>query len=244
MSIQSKQDYLFYLEADEIALKIPDDKRGRLRARIFNQIWKYERILRRAEYFANCRRGKIWLPLVFLTQYRLSRYGFKLGFEIPVNAFGAGLSIAHHGMITVNGNVKVGENCRLHNGVTIGTEAGYSDRCPTIGDNVFIAPGSQIFGSITIADGIAIGANSVVNKSFIEEGITIAGAPARKISEKGSKKIFIRSTEILRNREAKQNQYRPAGPEELRQRVQDDLHPFHRNPEEQKSQTKQRTEHQ
>jgi serine O-acetyltransferase len=206
MPIQSKQDYQFYLDADEIALKIPNDTKGRLRARIFNQIWKYERILRRAEYFANCHKGTIWLPLVFMTQYRLSRYGFKLGFEIPVNAFGAGLSIAHHGMITVNGNVKVGENCRLHNGVTIGTEAGYSDRCPTIGDSVFIAPGVQIFGSITIANGIAIGANSVVNKSFPEEGITIAGAPARKISDKGSKMIFIRSTEILRNKRAKQKQ--------------------------------------
>jgi serine O-acetyltransferase len=206
MSIQSKQDYLFYLDADGIALKIPDDTKGRLRARIFNQIWKYERILRRAEYFTNCHKGTIWLPLVFLMQYRLSRYGFKLGFEIPVNSFGAGLSIAHHGMITVNGHVRVGENCRLHNGVTIGTEAGYSDRCPTIGDNVFIAPGVQIFGSITIANGIAIGANSVVNKSFLEEGITIAGAPAKKISDKGSKTIFIRSTEILRGRRAKQKQ--------------------------------------
>jgi serine O-acetyltransferase len=203
MPIQSKQDYQFYLDADEIALKISEDTKGRIRARIFNQVWRYERILRRAEYFANCHKGMVWLPLVFLMQYRLSRYGFKLGFEIPINAFGAGLSIAHHGMITVNGNVKVGENCRLHNGVTIGTEAGYSDRCPTIGDNVFIAPGSQIFGQITIANGIAIGANSVVNRSFLEEGITIAGAPARKISDKGSKTIFIRSTEILRNRQTK-----------------------------------------
>lgn len=204
MPIQSKADYQFYLDADEIALKIPKDTKGRLRARLFNQVWKYERILRRAEYFANCHKGKIWLPLAFLMQYRVSRYGFKLGFEIPLNAFGAGLSIAHHGMITVNGSVKVGENCRLHNGVTIGTEAGYSDRCPTIGDNVFIAPGVQIFGSITIANGIAIGANSVVNKSFTEEGITIAGAPARKISDKGSKMIFIRSTEILRDKRARQ----------------------------------------
>jgi serine O-acetyltransferase len=200
MPIQSEQDYIFYLDADEIALKIPNDSKGRLRAKLFNQIWKYERILRKTEYYTNCRKGLIWLPIVFVMQYRLSRYGFKLGFEIPINAFGAGLSIAHHGMITVNGNVKVGENCRIHNGVTLGTEAGYSDRCPTIGDNVFIAPGAQIFGSINIANGIAIGANSVVNKSFLEEGITIAGAPAKKISNKGSKTIFIRATEILRNK--------------------------------------------
>ena len=207
MSIQSKQDYTFYLDADEMALKIPNNPKGRLRARIFNQIWKYERILRKAEYYTNCRKGLMWRPFVFMIQYRHSRYGFKLGFEIPVNSFGAGLSIAHHGLITVNGTAKVGENCRIHNGVTIGTEAGYSDRCPTIGDNVFIAPGAQIFGSITIANGITIGANSVVNKSFLEEGITIAGAPAKKISNKGSKMLFIRSTEILRNRRVKDDKW-------------------------------------
>lgn len=202
MPIQSKQDYLFYLEADEIALKIPEGARGRLRERIMNQIWRYERILRKAEYYINCRKGAMWLPFSLLLQYRLSRYGFKLGFEIPPNTFGAGLSIAHHGMIVVNPSAKVGENCRIHNGVTIGTEAGHSNWSPTIGNNVFIGPGAQIFGTITIADSIAIGANSVVNKSFLEEGISIAGAPAKKISDKGSKMIYIRSTDILRSRRA------------------------------------------
>ena len=44
----------------------------------------------------------------------------------------------------------------------------------------------MIVGKIHIADNIAIGANSFVARSFFEEGITIAGAPAKKISEKGS----------------------------------------------------------
>ena len=38
-----------------------------------------------------------------------------------------------------------------------------------------------------IADDIAIGAMSIVNKSFHESGITIAGNPAKKISNNGSK---------------------------------------------------------
>ena len=41
--------------------------------------------------------------------------------------------------------------------------------------------GAVIIGKIKIADGIKIGANSVVTKSFLEPNITIAGVPAKKI---------------------------------------------------------------
>ena len=116
---------------------------------MFNRIWRFQRILRRAEYYTNCRKGMIWQPLVFLMQYRLSRYGFKLGYEIPPNCFGPGLSIAHQGSIIVNRYAVIGENCRINNGVTIGTEAGFTDKCPTIGKNAFIGTGAQIFGTIT-----------------------------------------------------------------------------------------------
>ncbi len=66
-----------------------------------------------------------------------------------------------------------------------------SEGCFRIGNNVYIGPGARIFGDIEIADGIAIGANAVVNRSFLEPGITIAGVPARKISDKGSKGLLI-----------------------------------------------------
>jgi serine O-acetyltransferase len=79
----------------------------------------------------------------------------------------------------------VGANCRVHVCVNIGSRAGTDHMAPVIGDNVYIGPGAMIFGSIRIADDIAIGANSVVNLSFEEPGITIAGAPARKVSDRG-----------------------------------------------------------
>jgi serine O-acetyltransferase len=135
-------------------------------------------------------------------QYRLSRYGFKLGYEIPINVFGPGLSIAHQGSIIVNRYARVGENCRINNGVTIGAEAGYSDKCPTIGNNAFIGTGAQIFGSIIIGNDVAIGANAVVIKSFPQDGISIAGIPAEIISEKGSKKLHPHATEKLKARRA------------------------------------------
>ena len=206
MSIQSKQDYIFYLEADEVSLFIPEDTRDRLKERMFNRIWRFQRILRKTEYYSNCRKNLLWRPFVLMMGYRLSRYGFKLGYEIPINVFGPGLSIAHQGSIIVNRDVRIGENCRINNGVTIGTQAGYTDRCPTIGKNAFIGPGAQIFGFITIADNVAIGANSVVIKSFTEAGISIAGVPAKKISEKGSKKLHINSIEkLIARREKSKN---------------------------------------
>ena len=47
-----------------------------------------------------------------------------------------------------------------------------------------------MFGRIEIADGIAIGANAVVNKSFLENNISIAGIPAKKIGNMGTRGIL------------------------------------------------------
>ena len=55
-----------------------------------------------------------------------------------------------------------------------------------IGKNAYIAPGVKILPGIEIADNIRIGANAVVTKSFDKPGITIAGVPAVRISDKGS----------------------------------------------------------
>jgi serine O-acetyltransferase len=101
----------------------------------------------------------------------------------------------------VNDKSRVGENCRIHNCVHIGTQChsvDEPDRCPKIGNNVFIGPGAVIVGDIIIVDNIAIGANSYVNKLFLEPGITIAGAPATKVSDKGSEQCYFKATEILR----------------------------------------------
>ncbi len=119
-----------------------------------------------------------------------NKLGIKLGFSIPLNVFDSGLSIAHIGPIIVNGGAKIGKNCRIHVGVNIGTKAGFEHDAPILGDNIYIGPGAKLFGKIHIADNIAIGANAVVNKSFAETGISIAGVPAKKISNKGTKNII------------------------------------------------------
>lgn len=57
---------------------------------------------------------------------------------------------------------------------------------------MFIASGARIIGDISIASNIAIGANAVVTKSFLEEGITIAGIPAKKISNNSSEGFLVK----------------------------------------------------
>ncbi|XJR86936.1 hypothetical protein ACH34I_06070 [Elizabethkingia anophelis] len=46
-----------------------------------------------------------------------------------------------------------------------------------------IGQGAQILGGITIADGVRIGAGSIVTKSVFEENVTIVGVPAKIISK-------------------------------------------------------------
>ena len=198
--IKSKKDYFFYLEADKIALL--RNYTGKLSRSYVkrNLVWKFQRLLRKVEYLRNCGAGPLDRISYLYARNNLDNLGVKLGFSIPVNIFGPGLSIAHRGTIVVHEECKVGENCRIHQGVTIGIDRQRRNDGPSIGNNVFIGANAVIAGPIQIADGIAIGANSFVDKSFHEPNITIAGCPAKKISDKGSIDLWLRATEILRDR--------------------------------------------
>lgn len=183
--IKSKGDFLLYVDADRIAL---GRQEWNWRAALFDEVWKFERLLRWYEYNLNCRPSSL---MRYVTTLQFHRASTRLGFKIPPNVFGPGLSIGNIGTIVVNPSARVGANCRIHVCTSIASAAGSEDKAPKIGNNVYIGPGAKIFGDITIADDIAIGANSVVNRSFFEPGITIAGVPARKVSQKGSKDLII-----------------------------------------------------
>lgn len=191
--IKNVNDLKYYMEQDRKALHIPGERKH---PRPFcDEIWKFQIALRKNEYAVNCCNrglGKVYVLLRKTIYHRLS---LKCGFSIPLNVFGPGLSIAHYGTIVVSKNASIGRNCRIHEGVTIGSTNGEKE-APIIGDNVFIGTGAKIIGNISIADGISIGAGAVVTKSFLEREITIAGVPAKKISNHGSR-AFI-SPEVPR----------------------------------------------
>lgn len=179
--IKSIEDYKEYLSCDKKVLGVSDS----FSIKNFfypKKIWVFQKMLRKLEYYTNCKHSLIDKIYLKYLRYKFSNLSLKLGFSIPPNVFGKGLAIAHYGTIVVNSNARIGAYCRIHVGVNIGASAG-SKKAPTIGNYTYIAPGAKIYGDISVPSYTAIGANSVVNKSFEEEGFMIAGIPAKKIKE-------------------------------------------------------------
>lgn len=145
--------------------------------RIYN--WRYIKYLRKAEYHKN-NIGFFNKVLYLYYSRKKNKLGSRIGVEIWENSFDEGLVIHHNGNIVINGGARIGKNCQLHGDNCIGNSYAGS-AMPKIGDNVDIGVGAKIIGDVTIANGIKVGANAVVNKSFSEENITIVGCPARKV---------------------------------------------------------------
>ena len=143
---------------------------------------KHQLLLRKAEYYNNT--GKKLMSLLY--HVRLSKFQNKHGIHIPINVCEKGLKLFHGGPIVINGNASIGENCSIHMNTGI-VAGGHNGNSPKIGKGVIIGIGSVLLGGISIGDYTAIGANSLVNKSFYETDIAIAGSPAKKISNNGAK---------------------------------------------------------
>jgi len=122
--------------------------------------------------------------LTFYYKFRYNRYSVKTNIRIPPNLCGRVLKIMHVGPILINGKARLGEDISIHVNTSVVAQ-GNNGGVPQIGNNVVIGVGAVILGAVYIADGIAIGANAVVNKSFEETNIAIAGIPAKKISNNG-----------------------------------------------------------
>lgn len=180
--IDSKETLRRYLEQDRLALNRQQDKRPHL---FKDEIWRFEILLRKVEYDTNCRRGLAGAVIRKFHKFRFRRLSLKLGFTIPINVFGEGLAIPHYGTIVVHGGARIGRNCRLQEGVTIGATDG-SHEAARIGNNCYFGSGAKVIGAVTIADDVAVGAGAVVTRDITEPGTTWGGVPARKISDKNS----------------------------------------------------------
>jgi serine O-acetyltransferase len=94
----------------------------------------------------------------------------------PAAEIGPGLLIPHVGTIRVHGETKMGADCSLYQGCTIG--AGPRPGGATIGDHVFMACNSSIIGAVTIGDSAFIAANTLVIDD-VPANTTAIGVPAR-----------------------------------------------------------------
>lgn len=191
--ITSKEDLKYYVDCDICARGL----RGlqditfvkRVSAALIPHPWRFQELLRKAEYYTNVG-GKLSKKIIGgYWKLRAYRYGAKCGYSIPLNVFGPGLCLGHIGTIVINGSVRFGSNARIQSCVNIGAFSKFDENwreasAPTFGNNIYIGPGAKIFGSITIGDDVAIGANAVVSIN-IPPHCTVLGAN-RIANEKGS----------------------------------------------------------
>jgi len=174
--ITNKDSLAFYLAADRFALG-----KTRRHPRLFSdEIWKFQILLRKCEFYKNTRSNHSLVAL--FARYRFHRLSVKLGFDIPMNVIGPGMKINHRGTLVINGNSRIGKWCDMHPGVCVGNNpllCGNGEtinNVPSIGDYVFLGPGSKVFGKIIVGNSVMIGANAVVNKD-VESGKVVYGNP-------------------------------------------------------------------
>lgn len=189
--IQSKAEYLYYLQCDKIAMR-KETRRPRFKHDV---IWTFLRLMRRCEYYENCRKDFVGRLYAKYLKYRYVVLSQRLGFSIGFNTCGPGLCIEHYGCVIINQHAHVGANCRIVGAAVIGATA--DDKTPIIGDNVFIGFGAAIIGAVTVADGVAIGANAVVSRSVTTPDVTVGGIPASIISPRGSAQYIRKATEVM-----------------------------------------------
>jgi len=113
------------------------------------------------------------------------------GIELPRSAtIGPGLYIGHFGGITIAPGVVVGRNCDISQHVTIGLSGqGEKAGVPTLGVNVYIAPGAQVFGKISVGSNVKIGANAVIYKDIPDNAIVVLDPGFKIVSYKGNRRL-------------------------------------------------------
>jgi serine O-acetyltransferase len=109
--------------------------------------------------------------------------------ELPFTAeIGPGLELPHIGYVIVSSHAKIGANCTLTQGVTLGHARGGQQQKsgdPVLGDRVYVGPGAAVIGPVTVGDDALIGPGAVVTRSVPARAVVV-GNPARILSYRGS----------------------------------------------------------
>ena len=173
--ITDRKKLKYYLECDRAVLGIPESlKKPRL---LKDHIWRFEILMRKTEYFSN-KTTILLKPIYLLYLLRYKKWCRIYNLEIPLNCIREGLRIWHLNGIIINPNAKIGRNCSISARVVIGQSKDYF---PTICDNVELMVESKVLGA-DISDNICVGASSLVIRSITVNNKTIAGIPAKIIS--------------------------------------------------------------
>ncbi|MBN6187441.1 serine O-acetyltransferase [Aneurinibacillus sp. BA2021] len=124
---------------------------------------------------------RLWNKKFYTLARMVSQFGrWITGIEIhPGAKIGKGLFIDHGMGVVIGETCEIGDNVTLYQGVTLGgTGKEKGKRHPTIGNNVLIASGAKVLGSMKIGDHSKIGAGSVVLQE-VPPNSTVVGIPGR-----------------------------------------------------------------
>lgn len=124
---------------------------------------------------------------IMFTHY-MCKFGIQIGWTLDV---GKGLYFGHFGSIIINGKAKIGNNCNINQGVTIGVEnRGPRKGVPTIGNKVWIGANSVVVGKITIGDNVLIAPLTFVNFDVPSNSVVV-GNPAKIIPNEFATESYI-----------------------------------------------------
>ncbi len=105
--------------------------------------------------FLSFLRSAVWQPTLCLN---LKPSSFSLDSLLT-------LRLVHPYMIIINGGCNIGSNCTIYHDVTLGMIETKTDKCPQIGNNVYLGCKCSVLGDVTVGDNTMIGAHALVLKS-------------------------------------------------------------------------------
>lgn len=85
--------------------------------------------------------------------------------------------------VVIGKGVLLGYDCRIYQGVTIGSKLEDGVNYPVIGDNVIIYANSIIIGDVKVGNNVVIGASTLVIMDIPDNSIVV-GNPARVLTSK------------------------------------------------------------
>lgn len=88
---------------------------------------------------------------------------------------GGGWVLMHGFGVVINGRAKIGRNCIMYQGVTVGTIN--MKTFPVIGDDVLIGAGAKILGNVKVGNHVKIGAGAIVVND-VPDNCTVVGPKA------------------------------------------------------------------
>jgi len=153
------------------------------------------------DWSSNSKRRDCQILLLWfrLAQWAHTRWGFPgriavttywwftslvLGIELPpTTTVGPRLHLYHPHTIVIHPNSRLGSDCHLRQGVTIGNRVdrfGIVLGVATLGNHVDLGAGCVVIGDLHVGDHARIGALSVVTKS-VPAWAVVAGNPSRVI---------------------------------------------------------------